>query len=152
MIIESGVNQVRSWRQSVWFAWLVVTLIYLPLWLAAATSGQGVAERQSNLIGYPATAVGLFVPFGVGNFMYGVLSVLNPFEGNPLRFLSLPLAILLFHGCERLARHWELSGWQRVGLNLLFLFVATIAVDLMIAGQWTSAYLFLSHDVLGGCC
>jgi hypothetical protein len=147
------VQDVPRCRVTVWKTWLVVTALYLPLAAIAAMSGQGHAARGNTIVSYVASTIGLFVPFGLGNAMGGVFSiVIDPFRGNPLRFLSLPATLLGLKYSEHYLRSRVIPCWVRVLSNLAVLLVVTGVVDLLISGAWLSMTLFLSHDVLGQCC
>ena len=147
------IQDVPRCRVSVWKTWLIVTAVYLPLAAIAAMSGQGHAARGETVVSYVASTIGLFVPFGLGNAVAGVFSiVIDPFRGSPLRFLSLPAAILGMKYAEQYLRSRAMPRWARVLGNLAVLFVVTCIVDFLISGAWLSMTIFLNHDVLGQCC
>jgi hypothetical protein len=147
--LDAAVVGRRPLRFSIWFTLIKVTLLYLAAFAIAFVSGPRPGVNTPLPVRLLLGVTGMFVPFGVWNTIYGLSAFMNPFKGFPLAILAIPAAVFLLITADRRAPR-SASTLVNYGYNLLFLFVITAVVDMLLYGHWLSRYILLTGDAFGG--
>ncbi len=110
---------MNNWRlsiyKSIWFCWLLTTLIYVVL----AFLGYPKTEIATPL-GYVAGFVGLFVPYGLASLIL---------FANPFTWISLLVFLILMFCADRELKRKSYSLVTAILINLLLLLIITIIID-----------------------
>ncbi len=118
------------WRLSLWFWWLITTLVYIGLQFSGLLKSEG---GGASPLSYAHGFLGLFVPFGVWNG----IAVLQTFFGWGLLAVAL-FIVMVFGGDTLISRYGVTSGTTKVFYNLLVLLILTLLVDVIFYGGWQS--------------
>ncbi len=116
-------NSIKQYLNTLPVFWAVLTAVYTSLTFPLI---DGKMEWLGSIYGI----IGLFVPIGLFNFLLS-------FDENKW-FITFPLVLLGVFGGEYILRRMSISVFQKACLALALLFILTIAVDLIIYGEWMS--------------
>lgn len=128
-------NKIQSYRNSIWFLWIVLTAIYLLIYLLSGVEGPLVEKIVFT--------VGLFVPIGFWNGGAIVSSIYT------LYFLPILVLILFFLGMfilEKVSKKYGITGVAKFIFNMVFLFAFTILFDLAIWRCWASLEILVGSS------
>ena len=113
-------------RFGFFLTWLVLTLVYIALYAHVGFH-------------FPATLIGIFVPFGLANGIaaYGQLAG----GKNPLGIMVFALLVVSFFFVDRFFEKKGLPLIVRIPLYLVILVPFTFAADFSLWGSWLSVNL-----------
>lgn len=110
---------------TIWYWWIGLTLIYLVLFFLNASINKVIGLNITPIVGL----VGLFVPFGYFNGVFGII-------GTGGLMLIVFLVILYFF--EKTTKKFNLSPTAKIISILLLLLVITFLVDMLLWREWCS--------------
>lgn len=143
--------KIFPFELSLWFSWIVVTIIYL------FSLDSGITAPSWSF----GTFVGMFTPLGFWSSFMGIFGgisrFINPGENVALSIVSriVLISIMFFtlsYG-EKLAQHFGFDGskpMSKLLFNLTVLLCLTFIVDMFIYGHWLSLYLLIGLKIPGG--
>ncbi len=120
-------------KYSLWLSWIIATMVYVLSWIIIA--------NLSPAFEFIPRIMGLFIPIGIG--LFAIFYV-----GSPLALFSIPVFLGLMASSNGLLNKFNMLGKKRIILNLLFLFVITNIIDLLIFGNFHTI-LFILRDYFG---
>lgn len=128
-------NNKVSFLKSIWFWWIILTIIYIPLYLNYLDK-----SHVETIGGHVAGLVGLFVPFGLLGLIWALVTL-------PLSLIS----IIIFFGGAYLFQKW----FSKKNVNLFFsiviifiaLFVLTFLTDFARGTGMESWNIFINGKI-----
>lgn len=120
-------NMKYPFYLQLWFWWISLTIFYI-------LGSFSLENQQININTSFLNFIGLFVPIGIWNFIFG-------------GYLIIPLIAVVVYGEKYLKK--IPNPIVKIISNLFVLLVLTFVVDMIIWGEWRSLMLFLkkSFDV-----